>query len=351
LKFLEIDGSFGEGGGQSIRIATSFAVILNKPIHVMRVRAGRRIPGLRPQHATTLRILTEICGGTLEGGGIGSTEFTFIPGKMESRSIAVDMGTAASMTLALQAIVPAIALSGNSLDLELVGGTDVPWSPTCDYFSAVFSESLRKLGVLFTLDVMRRGYYPSGGGKVRVHIEPCRKVEAVTLDSRRSNPPISIVSRAGMLPERVAEQQMSSAVSQLDRYGLHPKVKSVRMEDSLSPGSSILVSAVGDDCFIGSDSIGARGKPAFKVGSEAAAWFARSYNSPACVDPHLADMLSPLLFLADGPSALLTPQVTGHLRTSLHVAKQFVPAQYTTEEHDGVCTILINPPQTGVAAK
>jgi RNA 3'-terminal phosphate cyclase (ATP) len=344
LTFTEIDGSFGEGGGQTIRVATSFAVILNRPIHVTRVRAGRRIPGLRPQHATTLRILQEICGGTLEGGNIGSTEFTFIPGKPESRSMTVDMGTAASVTLALQAIVPAISLSGSTLDLELIGGTDVPWSPTCDYFSAVFSESLRRIGVTFTLDVVRRGYYPSGGGKVRVRIESCKKVAGVMLDARTDNPTISIISRAGMLPERVAEQQLSSATSQLERNGLYPEVKSIRVEESSSPGSSILVSAVGGSCFMGADSIGARGKPALRVGSEAGLKFARTYNTKTCVDPHLADMLSPLLFLADSPSSLLTPEISGHLRSSLHVANQFVPAEYSTEVRDGACLISIRPP-------
>lgn len=344
MTLLEIDGSFGEGGGQTIRIATSFAVILNQPIHVTHVRAGRRIPGLRPQHATTLRILREICGGTLEGGGIGSTEFTFTPGKPESRSMTVDMGTAASVTLALQAIIPAISLSGSTLDLELIGGTDVPWSPTCDYFSSVFSESLRLLGVVFSLEVLRRGYYPSGGGKVRVRIEPCKKVSAVTLDQRTEDPPISIISRAGMLPERVAEQQLSSATSLLERNGLYPAVKSVKMEESSSPGSSILVSAVGGSCFMGADSIGARGKPAFKVGSEAGLTFARVFNTKTCVDPHLADMLSPLLFLAESPSTLLTPEMSGHLRSSLHVAKQFIPAEYSTEVKDGSCLISIRPP-------
>jgi RNA 3'-terminal phosphate cyclase (ATP) len=312
---------------------------------VTRVRAGRRIPGLRPQHATTLRILEEICGGTLEGGNIGSTEFTFIPGKTESRSMTVDMGTAASVTLALQAIVPAISLSGSSLDLELIGGTDVPWSPTSDYFSAVFSESLRLLGIVFTLDVLRRGYYPSGGGRVKVHIEPCKKVSAVKLDSRTEDPPISIISRAGMLPERVAEQQLSSAMSQLERNGLHPAVKTIRVEESSSPGSSILVSAVGGSCFMGADSIGARGKPAVRVGSEAGVRFARNYTTKTCVDPNLADMLSPLLFLADGPSTLLTPEISGHLRTSLHVARQLVPAEYSTESRDGAYVISIKPPQ------
>ena len=345
MDFLEIDGSFGEGGGQTIRIATSFAVILGRPIRVTRVRAGRRVPGLRPQHATTLRILREICGGTLEGGEIGSTEFTFTPGRPESRSMKVDMGTAASITLALQAIVPAISLSGSTLDLELTGGTDVPWSPTCDYFSTVFAESMRRLGVVFTLEATRRGYYPNGGGRVSVHIEPCRKVLAVNLDVRREDPPISIMSRAAMLPQRVAEQQLSSAVSQLERSGLKPDVTSVRLEQSSSPGSSLVVSAVGDTCLMGADSIGARGKPAFRVGSEAGLAFARSYRTKTCVDPHLADMISPVLFLADSPSTVLTSEISGHLRSSLYVAKKFVPAEYSTEPTDGGWLISITPPQ------
>lgn len=117
------------------------------------------------------------------------------------------------------------------------------------------------------------------------------------------------------------------------------------MEESASPGSSILVSSVGDSCFMGADSIGARGKPALRVGSEAGLSFARNYKTKSCVDPHLADMLSPLLFLADSASVLLTPEISGHLRSSLHVARQFVPAEYSTEAADGAYLISIRPPQ------
>jgi RNA 3'-terminal phosphate cyclase (ATP) len=148
-----------------------------------------------------------------------------------------------------------------------------------------------------------------------------------------------------MLPERVAQQQLASAVSQLERNGLYPKFKTIHPEESSSPGCSILVSAVGASCFMGADSIGARGKPAVRVGSEAGVRFARGYNTKTCVDPHLADMLSPLLFLADAPSKLLTPEISSHLRTSLHVASQFVPAKYSTETRDGACLISIDPSQ------
>ena len=343
MSFLEIDGSFGEGGGQTLRLAASLSIIFGRPIHVSKVRAGRNVPGLRPQHTSTLKILSEVCGGRLQGGEIGSTEFSFTPGRPESRSLSLDLGTAASITLVLQALVPAISLSGVALELELVGGTDVPWSPTSDYVTSVLAPSLSRIGVVFSLEVIRRGYYPNGGGKAKIIIEPCRGLQPLDLSRRVSDPPVSLVSRAGMLPKRVPEQQVTSAVSQLARYGLAATSVEVHLEESSSPGSSILASAVGDSCMIGGDSIGARGKPAPKVGSEAAWRFAKSYTSGACVDPHLADMLAPLLCLAKGPSAILTSEVTEHLRSSLHVAQQFVNVDYRVEGQGTAWLLTINP--------
>ena len=345
--FLEIDGSLGEGGGQTIRIATAFSIILGRPIHVTNVRGARKVPGLRPQHSATLKILRDVCGGSLEGGNVGSTEFTFVPGTVETTSpMSLDLGTAGSVTLVLQALVPAVALSGGSLELVLFGGTDVPWSPTSDYVSTILGACLRRIGIAFSLDVSRRGYYPKGGGRATVRIEPCAEVRPLRLTSRgrEPTPPISVVSRAGSLPRHVAERQAASAASVLARSGLRAKTTSIHVEDSLSPGSSIMVGCVTDSCYIGADSIGARGKPAEKVGAEAAFRFARTYEGPACVDSNLADMVAPLLCLAREPSEVVTSQATGHLRTGLQVAKQFVEAEFSvTALAAGGAVVSITP--------
>lgn len=343
MAFLEIDGSFGEGGGQILRIAASFSIIFGRPIRVTNVRAGRRVPGLRPQHAATLRILRDVCGGDLQGGEVGSTEITFSPGRPVSRTLSFDLGTAASMTLVMQALVPAISLSGASLGLELIGGTDVPWSPTCDYVSIVLAESLRRIGIEFSLDVVRRGYYPRGGGRGRVRIEPCSGIRPIAISSRGTIAPISVVSRVGMLPRKVAERQATSAASTLKGSGLSADTVSIFTEESSSPGTSVLVSTLSESCIIGSDSIGARGKPAERVGWEAATRFIETYNSGACIDSNLADMLAPLLCLASGPSSLLVPGMSEHMRTSLHVARQFAPAEVSTEARGEALLVNILP--------
>ena len=159
---IEVDGSKGEGGGQILRTAVAFAVIQGKPVRVREIRAGRDVPGLKRQHVSALQVLSKVFGGELTGATEGSSVVTFVPGKGRSQRLSVDMGTAASITLVLQAVVPAVALTRSRLELDLVGGTDVPWSPTYDYYERIVREAFRLIGIRFDITSSRRGYYPRG---------------------------------------------------------------------------------------------------------------------------------------------------------------------------------------------
>jgi len=346
---VEVDGSFGEGGGQILRTAVCFSMVLGVPIHVTKIRAGRRIPGLRPQHSATIKILGEICSAKVEGAAVGSTEVSFSPGEVGTARGSFDLGTAASIPLVLQAVVPAVSLMGSSYDLDLVGGTDVPWSPTSDYLDRVVAPAMSAAGIRFSFKVEKRGYYPNGGGRASVHIDACERVEPLQLASKRGEGEgqgaavVSLVSRCGKLPVSVAERQARAAVLALRPRGVEVLERRVSLDDSVSPGSSILVSMVGGGCYLGGDSIGARAKPAEKVGREAAESFLSAYATGARADVHLADMLAPVLCLSESPSALLIPYVTEHLRTSLHVARHFTSADYEFAERGEATLLSIAP--------
>jgi RNA 3'-phosphate cyclase len=342
---VEVDGSFGEGGGQILRTAVCFSMVLGVPIHVTKIRAGRRIPGLRPQHSATLKILSQVCSAEVSGGGVGSTELTFAPGSLTKKRMSFDLGTAASIPLVLQAVIPAVSLMRSSFDMELVGGTDVPWSPTSDYLESVVGPAMKAIGISFSFHVERRGYYPNGGGRARVHIDPCEHVNALRLTEPvglQEGP--AVVSRCSKLPVKVAERQANAAVAVLRGRGVETAKKDVFLEDSISPGSSILVSLVGEGRFVGADSIGAPGKPAESVGREAAQTFLGAFAGGATVDSHLADMLAPVLCLSDSSSTLLIPEVTQHLETSLHVAKQFTSSDYEFSRVADATMMSISPP-------
>ncbi len=345
---MEVDGSFGEGGGQILRTAVCFSMVLGVPIHVTKIRAGRRIPGLRPQHSATIKILGEICSAVVEGSDVGSTELRFSPGIVETSHASFDLGTAASIPLVLQAVIPAVSLMGNSYDLDLIGGTDVPWSPTSDYLDKVIAPAMKAIGIGFSFQIERRGYYPNGGGKARVHVDPCERVEPMHLILERGTEGaeakgVHLISRCGKLPVSVAERQAEAAAAALRARGVEVIREEVSLEDSVSPGSSILVSQVGDGCYLGGDSIGARGKPAELVGREASQSFLASFVSGARADAHLADMLGPVLCLSDSPSALLIPFITEHLKTSLHVANLFISANHEFERRGEAALLSISP--------
>lgn len=118
MDLLEIDGSFGEGGGQILRTAVSLACIMQRPIRIKNIRHNRKIPGLRAQHLTTLQILAKLCDAKVDGMNLGSTSITFTPGRMQEATLSENVGTAGSITLVLQALIPVVSLSGKRLQLN-----------------------------------------------------------------------------------------------------------------------------------------------------------------------------------------------------------------------------------------
>ncbi|NIV38081.1 MAG: RNA 3'-terminal phosphate cyclase, partial [Anaerolineae bacterium] len=79
LRMVVIDGSHGEGGGQVLRTALTLAVLTGRPTHIEHIRAGRRKPGLRPQHLTAVRAAAAVCGARLEGDELGSQTVRLVP--------------------------------------------------------------------------------------------------------------------------------------------------------------------------------------------------------------------------------------------------------------------------------
>jgi RNA 3'-terminal phosphate cyclase (ATP) len=329
LEPIRIDGAQGEGGGQILRTAICLSAISEKPIEVVNIRAKRSNPGLRPQHVTAIKILEKLFRATVENLQVGADWIRFrTSGYFEGGSIKFDVGTAGSVPMILAAVVPAVSLTNNDLEIELSGGTDVRASPTVDYVRYVLAEAYRSIGLRFSLDVIKRGYYPKGGGRVRVDIDACRSPGTVELFDLRVAE-TRIASVCCQLPKHVAERQISSALIALEKKGISCNNYSASLETSISPGSSVIVYSASDfGPFIGGDSIGELGKRAEAVGAEAADKFLESALGHFPVDTFLSDMLVVPLALARGKSSYRVARVTSHLETNLRVASQIVGCKY-----------------------
>ncbi|HYC11896.1 MAG TPA: RNA 3'-terminal phosphate cyclase [Nitrososphaerales archaeon] len=342
-EIVEVDGSYGEGGGQILRTAVGFSVILGKPVVVSKIRAGRQVPGLKQQHVSTLQTLGRIFGAELRGAEIGSSVVSFAPGRMGASVVKVDMKTAASVTLLLQAVIPAVALTGSRVALDITGGTDVPWSPTFDYFSSVVRRAYALLGIEFEVTASRRGYYPRGGGRVTARVEPATVVRAVRLGRGVGSAKVDLASRCSRLPRSVAERQMEAMARFFSNSEVKIGGRTVGEEEADSPGTSALASATDGGRLLGADGLGAKGRRAEEVGEETAKSLVTALRSGAAIDSNLADMVAPLLSLSKGESSLLVPQVSLHLKTGLHVAKVFTGCDFSYVEEGNAYLVTVSP--------
>ena len=83
-ELIRIDGSEGEGGGQVLRSALSLSMVTGKAFEIVNLRAGRRKPGLRPQHLLCVKASAKICSAAVEGAKLGSRTVRFEPGPVRS---------------------------------------------------------------------------------------------------------------------------------------------------------------------------------------------------------------------------------------------------------------------------
>jgi RNA 3'-terminal phosphate cyclase (ATP) len=341
--YIEVDGSLGEGGGQILRTAVSLSAITCKPVKVTNIRAKRSNPGLRPQHLMAIQILAELFGAKTENLQVGADWISIAPSeKFDGGKCKFDVGTAGSVPMILLTVIPAVALSKNRLEIEITGGTDVRASPTIDYIRYVVMEAYRSIGLKFTLEVVKRGYYPKGGGIVRAEVEPCRQPEILDL-ARTLNFEPRIASVCCQLPKHVAERQITSALLLLEKKGLRCRNYTASLETAISPGSSVIVYSSSDfGPYVGGDSIGELGRRAESVGTQAAERYLESALLGAPIDPFLADMMVLPLAIAGGRSRYRVARVTSHLETNIQVARQIVGCKHKiTPEQDGTFIVEI----------
>jgi RNA 3'-terminal phosphate cyclase (GTP) len=329
---IEIDGSYGEGGGQILRTAVALAAYLETPCRIMNIRKGRPRPGLRPQHAAGLRALARLCHAEIAGLNVGSAEVTFTPGRIAGGTLRIDVGTAGAIGLILQTIMLPAAKALVPLLLFIRGGTDVPWAPTIGYCQEVTLTVLSRMGYAGEVTLTKRGYFPRGSGEVSVELKkadltPVQLLEPGQIRMIRGRSHAADALRKG----RVAERQQEGAMDRLQKTNVPCKI-AVEYGPVASPGSGIDLWAVADHTRLGANALGARGKKAEQVGAEAAAALIRQLNSGAALDEWMGDQILPFVAIAGGESSISITRITDHLRTNLWVINQFLPIEMRIKE-------------------
>ncbi|NCC35344.1 RNA 3'-terminal phosphate cyclase [Desulfobulbus propionicus] len=341
---LTIDGSFGEGGGQLTRLAMALAAITGRPLMLTTIRAHRTKPGLRAQHLAAVRAVATLCGGRLQGDVLGSGELYFHPGRLQGGTHRFDVGTAGSISLVLQAVLPVALCSGYACHFTLTGGTDVPMAPPLDYLHQIFLPWLARMGADVTVASVRRGYYPQGGGAVEVHVRPCTSFMPLQLSDAGPVEAIWGITHVTRLPAHIAERMIRAASEVLASRG--PVSMDCRVAangESLGPGGAIVLAAGTAHGLVGAAAVAQKGVPAEQLGRQVGQSLAQDLECGATVDIHAADQLLVYAALANGSSQFTVRRVSQHAQTAMWIIEQFLPVRFAVEPWQGIQRIEVIP--------
>lgn len=330
---LSIDGSYGEGGGQILRSTLALSAVLQQPVKIEKIRAGRKNPGLQAQHLAAVMALAEITRAEVEGERIGSTSLRFHPKELHPGHHRWEVGTAGAISLVLQAVLVPLAFAPRPSFFEVTGGTHVPGSPPYHYLEQVLLPTLGAMGLQASLTLEGWGFYPKGGGVVRGEVSPAT-LRPVTMDHRGPLGEVVGLSAACHLPLSIALRQRERALHRLKHLGVPCRIEVVTGQ-AQNPGTFLWLLAKFEKGRAGFSALGERGKPAEQVADQACEELLHYLKREGVADPHLSDQLLLPMALAPGTSSFTTTKVTRHLLTNLWVVEQFFPGRVKLTGKEG----------------
>ena len=330
METVFIDGSMGEGGGQILRTSLALACITGRNLHIENIRAARRNPGLAKQHLSCVRAACEICSGQCKGAAIGSQVLDFQPGTIHGGDFSFDIGSAGSATLVIQTILPALFLADKPSTVTVTGGTHNPWAPPFDFLAETFLPAIRTAGFEADCKLEKYGFYPAGGGKISLNVQPLHKKTNQTIDLCQPAKNIQIQARiyTAKLPAHIAQRQKKLLLQSKLQI---KNIEHIEVTDSDGPGNCVVIRLCGSGKTTVFTAFGQKGKPSEKVVGEVESLVEGFLPSGAVVDRFLADQL--LIYMAISKSGCYTTnELSTHLTTNIETIKKFLPVDFSIEQ-------------------
>jgi RNA 3'-terminal phosphate cyclase (ATP) len=326
---LQIDGSVG--GGQILRSSLSLSALTGRPFVIDHIRKRRSRPGLMRQHLAAVQAAAQICGAELIGGELGSTRLEFRPGAVRAGSYAFAISTAGSASLVLQTVLPPLMLADAPSELSFEGGTHNPLAPPFPYLDRVFFPVLERMGVRLERSLLRHGFYPAGGGRFQVRVQPAPRLVPLELLERGALVSLSAEAQVANLPHHIATREL--AVVQA-RLGLAQDDLHLRTPEAHGPGNALLITARHEHATEMIIGFGEHNVRAERVAERACDAMRAYLQADVPVGEHLADQLLVPFALA-GAGAFRTLVLSEHARSNLEVIQQFLAVRFELREEAG----------------
>nr|WP_196793267.1 RNA 3'-terminal phosphate cyclase [Methanococcus maripaludis] len=321
---ITIDGSYLEGGGQIVRTAISLSAITKKPVKIINIRKNRKNPGLSNQHIACVEAVSKICNANVEGLLKGSETLIFYPEDITAKNFEIDIKTAGSISLVIQSILPMCLAINKNIEITLIGGTNVEFSPPIDYIKKITLKFLENIGINSEINIIERGFFPEGGGIVKISLKPSKIVPLELIENK--NIEIKGVVFNQDLDENISKRIRKSASDILLNKGFCPEIK-LENREGKSTGVGIFLF----NKYIGSDCLGKKGLLSETVGKIASEDLLEELGTKMAIDSHLADQIIPFMPFSD--IKIGVSKITNHTLTNIYVVEKFFDVKFNIEEY------------------
>lgn len=341
MEILEIDGSRGEGGGQMVRTSVAMATVTGIPTRLTRIRENRPTNGLSKQHCAAVNAVAMMAGSKVEGNVIGSRELLFTPGNDEVNDIQMNIGTAGSVSLVLQAMLLAARNHRERLTVDISGGTNVMWAPPIDSYQHLLFPLMKRMGIHADAHILGRGFYPQGGGRVMATLNPIGRISPLQLDDLGELKTIRGVCFSQRLPDWITKEIAEGCENALSP--LADVEIDIQKTEGDSRGAGIALVAEFENGMLGSNALTSRGRTADIAGEDAALDLIREINSGATMDVHTADQLLPYMAMADGKSSFSVSRISKHLLSQMDTLESFLDVKFGVERKNNIYKFTVTP--------
>ena len=293
------------------------SAVTGKSFEMVNVRAKRQNPGLKRQHLTCLRGAAEVCGAQIEGDDVGSLRVVFHPGKTVAGKYRFEIGTAGSVTLVAQTVLPILLCGDGESEVTITGGTHVPMSPCWEFFEKTYLPQLRKMGAEVEAHLVKYGFYPAGGGEIVLKIRPWSVAKVYELVDKGEERESRVVAKVANLHVDIATTEVKIVASHLSSLKVRPESEIV---ESMGPGNYCAVEMSYANVTMVCSDVGTYDKSR-KTVANTVVDVAKSYlKAGSTVDEHLSDqILLPIVLAGDRlPSETVWGRFTMPWHRSLH---------------------------------
>ncbi len=341
MEMVEIDGSRGEGGGQMVRTTVAMSTVTGIPVHLTRIRENRPTNGLSRQHVAAVNAVAQMTGSEVEGCRIGSGDLTFIPGDDQVYNLDINISSAGSISLVLQAMLLAARNHTQKLTVDICGGTNVMWAPPIDYYQTLLFPMMKRMNIDADAKIIERGFYPQGGGRVIASLDPMGRIDPIVQESLGELIGVRGVCFCQRLSDWVPQEMIRSCKETLKpRFDIDIDLQ--RTEGS-SQGAGLVLVAEYENGMIGSNALSSRGHPPDKCGKDAANDLLREIESGATMDVHTADQLLPYMAMSEEPSCFSVSRISKHLLSQMDTLESFLDVRFGVERKNDLYKFSVMP--------